>query len=279
MSWEFVLCDVFTEVPLAGNQLAVFPDARVIPERRLQKLARETNFSETVFVYPPRGRGDARIRIFTPGTELPFAGHPILGTATVLGLARGTSAIVLECKRGPVPVTLEPGKNRARGWMVQPIPEVRRFARASELCRALGVKRSLLPVEVYDNGIQHVYVNVGTEAEVAALRPDAARLAELAPHVGVNCFAGAGTRWKTRMFAADMGVSEDPATGSAAGPLAAHLVRHGVIRSGTRIEIRQGAEIGRPSKLLARVTAAEGRITRQEVGGTTIVVGRGVFAL
>lgn len=276
-AWDFIICDVFTDKALAGNQLAVFPNASHIPERYLQKLARETNFSETTFVYPPTRGGDARVRIFTPGSELPFAGHPILGTATVLGLARDATSITLECKRGIVPVTLTLGKNRADGWMVQPIPRVSRFSQAAALCRALGVKRSLLPVEVYDNGIQHVYVNVATEAEVAALRPDAAKLAALAPAIGVNCFAGRGKRWKTRMFASDLGVSEDPATGSAAGPLCAHLVRHGVIASGTRIEIRQGAEVGRPSLLLARVTGDAKRIERQEVGGSAIVVGRGSF--
>ena len=276
-AWKFKICDVFTEVALAGNQLAVFPDAARIPEKMLQKLARETNFSETVFCYAPKKGGDARVRIFTPGNELPFAGHPILGTATVLGLLRRRTSIVLECGRGNVPVTLSLGKNRARGWMVQPLPQVKRFPQAAALCRALGVKRSVLPVEIYDNGIQHVYVMVATEAEVAALRPDAARLARVAPSIGVNCFAGRGKHYKTRMFAADMGVAEDPATGSAAGPLCAHLVRHGLIASGTQIEIRQGAEIGRPSLLLARVTATRERIERQEVGGSAIVVGEGSF--
>lgn len=276
-AWKFVICDVFTPVVLAGNQLAVFPDAAKIPEKRLQQLARETNFSETTFVYPPRQGGDAHVRIFTPGHELPFAGHPILGTATVLGLARRKKKLTLECGRGPVPVTLSLGKNRADGWMVQPIPRVTRFKEAQALCQALGVKRSVLPVELYDNGIRHVYVTVETEDEVAALRPDPARLARVAPGIGVNCFAGRGTRWKTRMFAADMGVAEDPATGSAAGPLCAHVVRHGLVKSGAQIEIRQGAEIGRPSLLLARVTATDGKIERQEVGGTAIVVARGSF--
>lgn len=275
--WKFVVCDVFTPVALAGNQLAVFTDASSIPEKRLQQLARETNFSETTFVYPPKKGGDAHVRIFTPGHELPFAGHPILGTATVLGLARRKKNIVLECGRGLVPVTLVLGKNRADGWMVQPIPKVSRFANAAGLCAALGVERSCLPVELYDNGIRHVYVTLETEGEVAALRPDGARLARVAPGIGVNCFAGRGTRWKTRMFAADMGVAEDPATGSAAGPLCAHVVRHGLVKSGTQIEIRQGAEIGRPSLLLARVTAKDGVIEKQEVGGSAIIVARGTF--
>ena len=277
MAWfEFTICDVFTDRPLAGNQLAVFGEASDIDPRLLAGLAREVNFSETVFVYPPAEGGTARVRIFTPGGEIPFAGHPVLGTAIVLGRARRLGEVVLETGRGAVPVRLTyQGAHTASGWMRQPVPSVAAFD-DGRLLPALGVERSELPVEVYDNGIRHVYVTLPDEAAVAALRPDFARLADLGP-LGLNCVAGRGTAWKTRMFAPALGVAEDPATGSAAGPLACHLVRHGRLASGQEIVIAQGAEIGRPSRLLARAELEGDHVETVEVGGSAVVVGRGAF--
>jgi len=279
-AYRYVICDVFTDTALTGNPLAVFTDARGIPEARLQQLARELNLSESVFVYPPAAGGDARIRIFTPAHELPFAGHPVLGTAIVLGEARSREGIRLETGRGPVPVQLTrvPGRPTF-GWMSQPVPSVAPLADAPTLLAALGVAGSVLPVEVYDNGIRHAYVALETEDEVARLTPDMSVLRRRFGDNGVNCFAGGGSRWKTRMFAPGHGVVEDPATGSAAGPLAVHLLRHGRLASGEEIRITQGVEIGRPSTLHARVTASGGGVERVEVGGAAVIVGGGEFAL
>ena len=273
---RYVVCDVFTDVPLAGNQLAVFTDAREIPEDRLQALAREINYSETTFVYPPEGDGHVRMRIFTPATELPFAGHPTLGTAFVLAGPLQLGEIRIETGRGVVPVRLErEGARIVFGRMEQPLPLIEPFDRAGELAAALGTG-SELPVELYDTGVRHVYVALPSEDAVAALKPDLAKLAELG-YVGVNCFAGSGSRWKTRMFAPSHGVAEDPATGSAAGPLALHLARHGLIEFGEEIEISQGAEIARPSTLYARVDGSAEAVERIEVGGSAVVVARGEF--
>ena len=274
--FRYVVCDVFTDTPLAGNQLAVFTDAREIPEGDLQRLAREMNFSETVFVFPPEGDGHVRMRIFTPSVELPFAGHPTLGTAFVLAGPLQLVEIKLETGRGTVPVRLErEGARITFGWMEQPLPTVEPFAGAEELQTALGV-RSALPVELYDNGVPHVYVAFGSRDEVAALHPDLGKLAEIGLY-GINCFAGEGASWKTRMFATGHGVAEDPATGSAAGPLAFHLARHGRIAYGDEIEIEQGIEILRPSTLHARVQGAGDTAERIEVGGSAVVVARGEF--
>ena len=272
-AFRFVVADVFTDVPLAGNQLAVFTDAREIPEERLQPLAREINFSETVFVYPSSGDGHARMRIFTPTLELPFAGHPVLGTAFVLAGPLQLDEIALETGRGVVPVRLQrDGRRIVFGWMKQPAPSIEPFAHADELLAAVGAE-SELPVELYDNGVPHVYVALPDEAAVAALRPDSSRFPPGA--VGVNCFAGSGSRWKTRMFAVGAGMTEDPATGSAAGPLALHLARHGRIAFGDEIVITQGVEIGRPSTLHAVARSPEDI----EVGGAAVVVARGEFRL
>jgi len=270
--YRYVVADVFTDTPLTGNQLAVFTDARDVPEERLQLLAREMNYSETTFVFPPAGGGHVFMRIFTPAKEIPFAGHPTLGTAFVLAGPMQLMEIRIETRQGIVPVRLErEGARIVFGWMRQPAPTVAPFDRADELEDALGV-RSRLPVEVYDNGLPHVYVTLDSEQAVAGLEPDWQRLSKLGG-VGINCFAGSGKRWKTRMFAPEFGVAEDPATGSAAGPLALHLARHGEIAYGDEIEIVQGVEIERPSKLHACAHSPE----HIEVGGSAVIVARGEF--
>ncbi len=279
MDFRYVLCDVFTSRPLEGNQLAVFTDARAIPEALLQPLAKEMNLSETVFVYPPAAGGHARIRIFTPAHELPFAGHPVLGSAFVLAAPLQLPAIVLETGGGLVPIVLErEGPKILFGRMTQPIPTVEPVPEAPAILAALGIAKAALPVERYINGPRHLTVAVDTPEQVATLAPDLAALARATPD-GVSCFAGSGKRWKTRHFAPGHGVNEDPATGSAAGPIACHLLRHGRLASGDEIEIAQGAEIGRPSTLYARVTGTRDAIERVEVGGCAVVVARGEFRL
>jgi trans-2,3-dihydro-3-hydroxyanthranilate isomerase len=272
----YLVCDVFTSEPLQGNQLGVFIDGRPFDPGQMQRLARELNVAETVFLLPPTEGGDVRVRIFSPGTELPFAGHPALATAFVVAAALGTTSVTLETGAGLVPTALErDGDRLVFGRMRQPIPSWEPYERAGELLAALDAEESRLPVELYRNGPPHVYVQLASEEAVAALRPDLAALADL--EVAVNCFAGRGRAWKTRMFYPSAGIPEDPATGSAAGPLAIHLARHGRVGFGEQIEIRQGAEIGRPSVLYATVTAEGDRIDSVEVGGTALIVAEGRF--
>src|SRR5688500_18047305 len=161
MDFRYVVCDVFTSRPLTGNQLAVFTDARAIPETMLPLLAKEMNFSETVFVFPAIAGGHARIRIFTPGRELPFAGHPVLGAAFVLGGPLQLETIVLETGIGLVPVALQrEGPRIIFGWMTQPLPQVEPVAEAAAILAALGGVKAVLPIERYVNGPRHVMVNV-----------------------------------------------------------------------------------------------------------------------
>jgi trans-2,3-dihydro-3-hydroxyanthranilate isomerase len=274
---RYVVVDVFTDTPLEGNGLGVFTDGRGLSAELMQRIARELNLSETVFVLPAQRGGDARLRIFTPAVELPFAGHPVLGSAIVLASALGSTSLALETGAGPVPVELQRDRGRVvSGRMQQPIPSWRRHEHEPALLGALGVERSGLPVEVYDNGPRHVYVELDSERAVAELAPDMRALAALGP-ADTSCFAGSGRRWKTRMFAPGSGVPEDPATGSAAGPLAVHLSRHARIAFGEEIEIRQGAEIGRPSLLYARAEGSPERIERVEVGGSAVIIASGEF--
>jgi len=272
---RYVVVDVFTDTPLEGNQLAVFTDARSLSSEQMQRLAREMNLAESVFVLPAERGGDVRIRIFTPANELPFAGHPVLGSAFVVGEPPANAVVRLETGVGIVPVELQrEGGQIIFGRMQQYISSWRPYEREAELLAALGVERPRLPVEAYKNGPLHVYVELESEEAVTALRPDMSALADLTD-VGANCFAGSGRRWKTRMFAPAHGIPEDSASGSAAGPLAVHLARHGRIAFGEEIEIRQGAEIRRPSILYARAQGSPNRIERVEVGGSAVIVARG----
>ena len=245
----------------------------------MQRLALEIGFSETVFVLPPERGGTVRIRIFDPKVEMRFAGHPTLGTAFVLGAPLQLGVIELETPAGNVPVTLERDESGriVRGTMQQPIPQVTDVPSSDALLDALGVERAVLPVEQYDNGAVHVLVALESPEDVVALVPDFRALAAY-DLTGINCFAGSGTSWKTRMFMPTLGI-EDPATGSAAGPIACHLARHGVVDWGTELEIAQGAEIDRPSTLYARALGGDGLIDAVEVGGNAVTVARGEFRL
>jgi trans-2,3-dihydro-3-hydroxyanthranilate isomerase len=276
-SYRYVVVDVFTDQPLQGNQLAVFTDARGLDDETKQALALEIGFSEITFVLPPERGGHARIRIFNPRHEMPFAGHPTLGTAFVLAAPLQLGVIALETGAGIVEVELERDDSGrvAFGRMQQPVPTVGPAAETEALFAALGVSGSELPVEVYDNGATHIFVTLENEEVVARLAPEISAIVPFAV-TGVNCIAGAGKRWKNRMF---WPLGEDPATGSAAGPLACHLARHGRIEWGTEIVISQGAEIGRPSTLYARADGGDAGIERVEVGGRAVVVARGEFRL
>ena len=276
----YAIVDVFTDVALQGNPVAVFDDGAGLDGELMQRAAREFNLSETVFLLAADQDGaDARARIFTPATELPFAGHPVLGTAFVLGQADGRDRVHLQTGLGVIEIALRRDGDRVvYGEMVQPIPVWEPFERTVELLAALGLERSELPIDVYENGPLHVYVALDSDDSVAALAPDMRALAELGPH-GVSCFSASGTSVKTRMFAPALGVVEDPATGSAAGPLAVHLARYGRTAFGEAIEIRQGAEIGRPSLLHAVAEGSDERVEQVRVGGAAVIVARGEYLL
>jgi trans-2,3-dihydro-3-hydroxyanthranilate isomerase len=280
MNHRYFVADVFTDKPLEGNQVAVFTEAEALPESLMQAVAREMKLAETVFVLPPEQDGDVRVRIFTPSTELPFAGHPVLGTAFVVGtLDSSLDTVRIETKMSTVPVAIErESSDVVFGRMDQPVPTSAPYPNAERLLEALGVSASGLPIEAYTNGPQHVYVELSSEDAVRAVTPDLVALEKLGEH-GTSCFAGAEGRWKTRMFAPALGVAEDAATGSAAGPLAVHLAKHGRIGFGQQIEIGQGAEIGRPSTLFASAHGTADRIERVVVGGSAVVVAEGRYRL
>ena len=274
---RYVVVDVFTDSALAGNQLAVFTDAREVDTELMQALALEIGFSETTFVLPPEADGHVRIRIFNPRHEMGFAGHPVLGTAWTLAQPLQRDVIALETGAGVVPVELDRDESGALvfGRMQQPVPRIEPVSDTRELFEALGVTGSELPVELYDNGATHIVVTLASDEDVAALTPDRSAIARFGV-TGVNCISRTETRWKNRMFWPD---GEDAATGSAAGPIACHLCRHGLVEWGEWIEISQGVEIGRPSTLFARADGGPNGLDRVFCGGRAVVVARGEFRL
>ncbi|MEV6163380.1 PhzF family phenazine biosynthesis protein [Streptomyces sp. NPDC052052] len=272
----YMLVDAFSRRPLYGNPVAVFLDAVDLSDDQMQRIAREMNLSETTFVLPPREGGDARIRIFTPVNELPFAGHPLLGTAVALGETRKQDRLRLETAMGVIPVELGDDDGAVTVRMRQPHPVWEPYEHAEELLAALGVSASVAPVEVYRNGPRHVFVGLESVSALSALRPDHRALARF-PDMAANCFAGEGTNWRARMFSPAYGVVEDAATGSAAGPLAIHLARHGLARYGQALEIWQGVEMGRPSLMRATARGTGESVESVHVGGHGVTAGRGTL--
>lgn len=295
MSMRFLILDVFTEQPFGGNQLAVFPEAEDIDVSLLQPIARELNFSETVFVYPPRNPGStARLRIFTPEAEVPFAGHPIVGTTFALDAdgVRGDEDLVLEVESGALRVH----RRRAEdGSLLQATMEQHRpvfmaeTPRVELVAHALGLQtRDILitglPCEVVSTGLPFHVVPVGSLAAIRSMQPHPKRMREVGEELGVSdvyafCFdtVDPDATIHARMFAPSYGIPEDAATGSAAGCLGAYVVKNRAVPAArlTRLVIEQGLEIGRPSRLHVEVESEGERIVSVRVGGSAVVVGRG----
>ncbi len=302
ISLRYHLLDVFAEEVFGGNQLAVFPEADGLSDQRMQAIARELNLSETTFVHTTETPGaDCRVRIFTPAMELPMAGHPTVGTAYVLAGAGGQGdgqprVFHLEESVGVLRVEV----NFAGGepdliFMNQPLP---RFDESPisrpDLARLLGLDEQALdpalPVEIGSAGVPFHLIPVGDRQALAAARLDQQRWAERladspGPHVYVfHRDPESPDTLFARMFAPAMAIPEDPATGAAAGPVAAYAVRHwpGAIErpdSATRVTIRQGIEMGRPSLIDARVEHEGDRIESVKVGGRCKPVGSGELVL
>jgi trans-2,3-dihydro-3-hydroxyanthranilate isomerase len=293
--YAYQICDVFTTRPLEGNQLAVFLDAGGLSDAEMQALARETNLSETTFLCrrdeaTERERG-VRVRIFTTQEELPFAGHPTLGTASTLrALAaeyRGAEKIVLDLNAGQVPVVFPPERNDAEaafGVMTQPRPVFGELHDPSQVAPLLGLQREDLLAELtpqtVSTGLPYCVAVLrsvealsrmrvqGTEAEDYLRGSDAKFFYAIAAE-------GPGT-WRARMQFYN---GEDPATGSAAGCAISYMVRHGVAGSGEQVHLRQGVEIHRPSDLYISANSVDGQIGEVRVGGSTVLVATGHFFL
>ena len=300
--YRYLTADVFTSEPFGGNQLAVFPDARGIPEHRLQDVAREFNLSETTFVYPPADRSNTRrVRIFTPGTELPFAGHPTVGTAHVLAavgdlpLDGPVTHVVFEELVGRVPVAIraERGRPTFCQLTVAKLPEEGPPPPSND---ALAAALGLDPSDLLDGdwsprgwtcGVPYLFIPLRDRDAVAraGVRTDAWERSlpgTWAPEVFIFARAGErkGSDVHARMFAPGFGITEDPATGSAAAALAGYLAKRDPRRDGTlRWIVEQGFEMKRPSILEVEADVAGGAVRSVRVGGASVLVCEGTMEI
>jgi len=302
-SYEFVQLDVFTQTPLAGNPLAVFTDARGLSDSEMQALAREMNLSETTFILPRDAATEARegkkVRIFTVEEELPFAGHPTLGTALYLYASEANSnrspQITLDLKAGKIPVCFKPNlanvDNRVDGQvfgeMRQRDPEFRTTFSRDEVARVIGIAvdeiSSEWPIQGVSTGLTFTIVPFRNQQALSDLKFSYAHAAEFLKNSGANFFyflcpqRGEGRlEARARMFFYG---GEDPATGSAAGCAASWMVQHEVAKSDEQVLIRQGIECRRPSEMYVRATREGERVTNVRVGGYAVEILRGTVVL
>ncbi len=283
----YELWDVFTDKPFAGNPLAVVPDASGLTDAQMQRVANEFNLSETSFVLPS-GTADVRARYFTPTRELPMAGHPSVGTVFALdraGVFAGKDRVTLELGVGPVEMTLERGDDGlSRVWMNQGVPELLETFDKSQVARALGLEeRDLepdLPVQLGSAGNPFLLVPVVSLDALARAQVSLSKLSRLLPDnrpvVFIFTRHAPDSDIRARMLGVALGVYEDPATGSAHGPLGAYLAAHTSILEGDEAEFvsHQGVEMGRKSELFVRLRRTPAGV-QVSVGGAAVRVGEG----
>ena len=292
---EYLHLDVFTSNRFEGNQLAVFPNPGPLSTEQMQKIAQEMNFSESTFIYPARSGGDVQMRIFTPGTELPMAGHPTIGSTFALAhlgiIPAGRRDWVFELGVGPTPVSLEwKGENLWFAWMTQLLPSFGgEIADREALASACGVAATDLldgaPVQQVSCGVPFLFVALKTRRAVDAVAIDQRALATCSraaglPDLPVFFFSPEATGDETvysRMLAAGFGITEDPATGGASGPLGCYLLHHEIVSAeqAKSMVSLQGVAMGRPSRIHISIDSSDQMITKVRVGGQSILVGRG----
>ena len=293
MKYHYFICDVFTEQRFGGNQLAVLPDAQKLSDWQMQQIAREFNFSETAFVLPAEAGHTRKVRIFTPTTEIPFAGHPNIGTAFVLAetgaLGKEIPGTVLfEEKAGLVSIEIQadPGTPTSFELKAPQVLTLQEFPAIGSVAKALSLRENEIVVTTHaptvaSVGLPFLFVEVVDSAVLAQVRIDMAGFDRLlvegaVPYVHVYTSKAGGTDIQARVFAPLDGVVEDPATGSANCALAALLSHHRSERDGEFSWcVFQGIELGRRSVLRIRARKENGCVVASWVGGTCVMVSEG----
>jgi len=299
--YRYLHLDVFTDRRFEGNQLAVFPEPQGLTKDEMQRIAKEMAFSESTFIFPPERGGDVKMRIFTPGEELPMAGHPTIGSTFALALEgtirRGLERFVFELGVGPTPVSLEwNDAGLAFAWMTQGVPVFGGVVADREaIAAAVGISPADLldglPVQSVSCGVPFLFVPVATRAGVDAVAIDRRALARCCQAAGLGDLpvffftperaANGPETVYSRMLAPGFGIAEDPATGAASGPLGSYLLHHKLVtrEAARNLLSLQGVAMGRPSRIHISIDSDEDRITRVRVGGVSVLVGRGEISV
>jgi len=302
MTLRYLHLDVFTDTALEGNQLAVFPEPAGLTTGMMQAITREMNFSESTFIFPPEAPGtDVRMRIFTPGDELPMAGHPTIGSTFALVhegiIKRGQEGFVFGLGVGPTPVSLEwKGDALDFAWMTQKNPVFGgKVTDRAGFARALGIAAQDLAApapQVVSCGVPFLFAPLLTRAAVDRVSIDPAAYREACRAAAIDDLpififttdrtgAAGDESVYSRMLAPGFGIAEDPATGGASGPLGCYLVEHKLVEpAAAREQISlQGAAMGRPSRIYVSIDVEGGKVTRVRVGGRSVLVGTGNLTL
>jgi trans-2,3-dihydro-3-hydroxyanthranilate isomerase len=295
-TYRYLHLDVFTSMPFEGNQLAVFPEPADLTAEQMQTITREMNFSECTFVFPAERTGtDCRMRIFTPGRELPMAGHPTIGTTFALAhedtIRAGSDQFVFGLGVGPTPVSLrwkDGGLEFA--WMTQPLPSFGAvLGNRGEMAAAIGVEAPDVdasgPIQVVSCGVPFLFAPLASRAAVDRVTLNQQAFRACCKGAGIDELplfvfardAQSDVAVYSRMLAPGLGVSEDPATGSASGPLGCYLAAHGLLPPGDEFVSLQGVAMKRPSRIHISISRDGDRITGVRVGGRSVLVGHGIL--
>ncbi len=297
MQYRYLHLDVFTDRPFEGNQLAVFPEAQGLEAPAMLRMTREMNYSESTFILPPEQNGDVRMRIFTPGEEMPMAGHPTIGSTFALAhlkvIEPGRDRFTFELPVGPTPVGLEwDGDRLSFAWMTQQRPKYGAVATdAPALADALHIDRHAvmdLPLEEVSCGVPFFFLPLKSRAAVDQAESEKLAMNRFFERQKLSFHAlflftleGAADEATaySRMFAPGLGVSEDPATGAASGPLGCYMVKHALVDASRARHFvsLQGVKMGRPSRIHISIEQEGAQISRVRVGGRAVLVGEGTL--
>ncbi|MGD8165402.1 PhzF family phenazine biosynthesis protein [Pantoea sp. FN0307] len=264
---DYTILNAFTNSPLEGNPVSVFHNSGDISAPVMQAIARQLQLSESTFISEVTTDGQARVRIFTPVNELPFAGHPLMGAASAFSRRHGLEQFIFHTDIGAVKVTVEHHSSTLSTVKINVPPALNiPFNEEKRLLKALGLKQSVQPIEMYDAGARHVLVPVDSIQTLHSLRPDHQALAEF-ENLAVNCFTWCGFKAENRMFSPAYGVKEDAGTGSVVGPIALHLMKYGQLKANERLTIEQGILLNRRCVMHGEIKQENELVTHIELSG------------
>ncbi|MDE1479727.1 PhzF family phenazine biosynthesis protein [Xenorhabdus bovienii] len=264
---DYNVVNAFTHIPLEGNPVAVFHDSEALSAPVMQAIARQLQLSETTFISERTEDGHARVRIFTPVNELPFAGHPLMGAASAFSRRHGLNHFVFHTDIGVIPISVEHhSKMLSEVKITVPLASAKPFAEEKKLLAALSLEKTELPVEIYDVGARHVLVAVNSISTLHGLQPDHRALADF-DDLAVNCFSWQGKQVENRMFSPAYGVTEDAGTGSVVGPIAQHLIKYGKLQMNEKLVIEQGILLNRRCVMYGEIKSKNDLASHTELSG------------
>ncbi|WP_027250747.1 PhzF family phenazine biosynthesis protein [Photobacterium halotolerans] len=264
---EYGVFNAFTHSPISGNPVAVFYESEQLSASFMQSIASQLQLSETTFLHTSHDKKNVEVRIFTPVNELPFAGHPLMGTAAAYARKYNVNDFVFHTKKGPASVSVKHiSDDVSEVEMTVPLATSQPFSEKDKLLKALGLEGSELPIEMYDAGARHVLVSVSDKSVLHQIKPNHTAL-EAFENMAINCFCWDGDSIENRMFSPAYGVKEDAGTGSVVWPIAQHLVQYGQFSLNKKLMILQGTQLSRQSEMYGEIKSDQGIGTHAILSG------------